>query len=402
MIISGKFFYRGQVVEGCIVVEDGVIVDVRKDAPPSDEVVNFSKGIILPAGIDVHVHFRDFEESYKETIESGSLSALHGGICLVVDQPNTKPPVVDSETYLERIRRAEKTTFVDYALNLGLTEENARIVSEILKIVGDARVPAVGEVFLQHKSMQVSYETLKAVRSRIEGLITVHAEDPSLIPDESVRPKEAEITAVRRCLEFGEFYFCHISTLEALEMIHRSNSFAEVTPHHLLLSAGDVEFDRVNPPLRAESDRLELLRNFSKADVVASDHAPHTLEDKRDGAPGFPGVETLYPLMIELVRRGVISLRDLVERIVVNPAKIFGFKGYSGIEIGNYANLAVFDFSEVRRIKAEYLHSKAGWTPYEGFEAVFPKVVFIRGVKALEEGEVLVERGFGRSNLKSD
>jgi len=392
MIVSGKIFYKNKIFEGCIVVEDGVIVDVRKSV---DGAVNFPRGLILPAGIDVHVHFRDFEESYKETIESGSLSALYGGICLVVDQPNTKPPVVDDKTYVERIEKAEKTTFIDYSLNLGLTEENARKISEILSRI-EARVPAIGEVFLQHGTMQVSYETLKAVRNEIDKLITVHAEDASLIPEEAVRPKEAEIVAVRRCIELGNFYFCHISTPEALETIHRSNSFAEVTPHHLLLSAGKVEFERVNPPLRSENDRIELLKNFGKADVVASDHAPHTIEDKREGAPGFPGVETIYPLMLNLVRKGVISLTDLVERIVVNPAKIFGFKGYSGIEIGNYANLAIFDLSDVRRIRAEDLHSKAGWTPYEGFEAIFPKTVYVRGVKVLDDGEILVERGFGR------
>ncbi len=395
MIISGKFFYKNNIFEGCIVVEDGVIVDIRKSVD-SNEVVNFPRGLILPAGIDVHVHFRDFEERYKETIESGSLSALHGGICLIVDQPNTKPPIVDDKTYIERIKKAEKTTFIDYSLNLGLTEGNARKISEILSRIEEiANVPAIGEVFLQHRAMQVSYETLKAVRNEIDKLITVHAEDASLIPEESVRPKEAEIVAVRRCIEFGDFYFCHISTPEALEMIYRSKSFAEVTPHHLLLSAGKIEFERVNPPLRSENDRIELLKNFSKADVIASDHAPHTIEDKREGAPGFPGVETIYPLMLNLVRKRVISLRDLVERIVVNPAKIFGFKGYSGIEIGNYANFAMFDLSDVRKIKAEDLHSKAGWTPYEGFDAIFPKTVFIRGIKALEDGEVLVDRGFG-------
>jgi len=137
------------------------------------------------------------------------------------------------------------------------------------------------------------------------------------------------------------------------------------------------------------------LRNIDKADVIASDHAPHTIEDKKEGAPGFPGVETMYPLMLNLVKKGIVDLKTVIEKIVINPAKIFGFDMYSGIEIGNYANLAVFDFSEVRKIQAKDLHSKAGWTPYEGFEAIFPKVVFVRGVRALDNGEVLVDRGFG-------
>ncbi len=396
MIISGKFFYKGKIVEGSIVIEDGIIVDIRKDVSLNDNSVVISRGLILPAGIDVHVHFRDFKESYKETIESGSLSALYGGICLVIDQPNTNPPITDSEIYLKRIEKAEKESFIDYALNLGLIEENS---DRIHDIIGDiekfVRIPAIGEVFLQHRTMQVRYETLESVSRRIGKLITVHAEDPELIERDDVRPKEAEIKAVQKCINIGSFYFCHVSTPEALNMIYRSNSFAEVTPHHLLLSRGCVTFDRVNPPLRSDQDRTELLKNLSKADVIASDHAPHTIEDKKEGAPGFPGVETMYPLMLNLVRRGIVDLKTLVDRIVVNPAKIFGFEKYSGIEIGNYANLAIFDFSDVRKIRADDLHSRAGWTPYEGFEAIFPKTVIIRGVKALDNGEVLIDRGFG-------
>jgi len=394
MIISGKFFYRGEIVEGCIRVEDGVIVDIRKNIDGKAIKID---GLILPAGIDVHVHFRDFNESYKETIETGSLSALFGGISLVVDQPNTNPPVVDAKTYMERLKIAEKTSFVDYSQNVGLTEENSGKIKEIIEEIEERyRVPAIGEVFLQHRCMQVSYDTLKAVKSKIDRLITIHAEDAGLIATEHIRPKEAEIVAVRRCLEIGDFYFCHVSTPEALNMIANSRSFAEVTPHHILLSEKDIELKRVNPPLRSEEDRLALLKNLDKADVIASDHAPHTIEEKKEGAPGFPGVETMYPLMLNLVRKGILDLCMVVERIAINPARIFGFEMYGGIEIGKFANFAVFDLSDVVKIRVDRLHSKAGWTPYEGFEAVFPKIVFIRGVEALRDGEVLVDRGFGR------
>ena len=394
MIISGKFFYRGEIIEGCIRVEDGVIVDIRKNIDGKAIKID---GLILPAGIDVHVHFRDFNVSYKETIETGTLSALYGGVCLVVDQPNTNPPVVDAETYMERLKIAEKTSFIDYSQNIGLTEENSCKIKEIIEEIEERyRVPAIGEVFLQHRCMQVSYDTLKAVKREVDRLITIHAEDAKLITTEHIRPKEAEIVSVRRCLEIGDFYFCHVSTLEALNMIANSRSFAEVTPHHILLSEKDVELKRVNPPLRSEEDRLALLKNLDKADVIASDHAPHTIEEKKEGAPGFPGVETMYPLMLNLVRKGILDLCMVVERIAINPARIFGFEMYGGIEIGKFANFAVFDLSDVVKIRADRLHSKAGWTPYEGFEAVFPKIVFIRGVEALKDGEVLVDRGFGR------
>ena len=193
---------------------------------------------------------------------------------------------------------------------------------------------------------------------------------------------------------------CHVSLYESLKAVSRSQSTAEVTPHHLLLSREDFDrldgFINVNPPLRSRENSEMLLKNFSKFDVLASDHAPHREEDKLKGASGFPGVETMYPLMMNLVKKDIIGLNELVEKIAINPAKIFGFDGYGAIEVGNFANLAVFDFSDVRTIRANKLHSLCQWTPFEGFDAIFPHTVILRGELALEGGEVLVEPGYGR------
>ncbi len=384
MIVYGNFFYRGRIVECGVEIEDGIIVDIGKDK--KGEKVN---GIIMPAGIDVHVHFRDFKESYKETIESGSLSALFGGVCLVVDQPNTNPPIIDEDTYFKRMEVAKRSTYIDYSLNLGLTEDNVDRIDKILEKVEEKHyVPAIGEVFLKGK-MSVSYETLKKARNKVKKLITVHAEDPNEEDD-----VKAEIKAVEKCLKIGKFHFCHISTAKALDLIYNSDSTSEVTPHHLLYSSHEIPY-RVNPPLKDVDVRIELVKNFWKADILASDHAPHTLEEKKEGAPGFPGVETIYPMFFYMVKRGYIKINDLVEKFVVNPAKVFGFDKYGPIEVGKYANFAIFDPKDERPIKAEKLHSKAGWTIYENLMAIFPKIIFIRGEKVLEDGEVLVSRGFG-------
>ena len=143
----------------------------------------------------------------------------------------------------------------------------------------------------------------------------------------------------------------------------------------------------VNPPLREREESKWLLRNFHLADVLASDHAPHTVDEKLSGAPGFPGVETMYPLFVALALKGVVSFKTLIEKISINPARIFGFSDYGGIEVGKLANFAVFNTREVVRIEADMLHSKCGWTPYEGFEAVFPSKVYIRGEEVLETEE---------------
>jgi len=392
--IHGKFLYRGEIIEAGIEIEGGIIKDIKKTI--EGEKID---GLILPAAIDVHVHFRDFEESDKETIESGSLSALYGGNCLVVDQPNSKPFVDNFDDYERRMEIAKRKSYVEYRLNLGLTSKNSEKINEIIKeIEKKYRIPAIGEVFLQHSDpeLQVPYEILDVVRRKTSNLLTIHAEDPSLIQES--RPPEAEIEAVKKCLELGEFHFCHISTYDSAIMISDSNSTFEVTPHHLLLNSDEVdfgEFSRVNPPLRGKIETEMLFNVLQITDVLASDHAPHTLEDKKNGAPGFPGVETMYPLMVNLMRKGLIGIRTLTNLIAVNPAKIFGFEKFGGIEVGNYANFAVFNLKAVSKVKAERLHTKAEWTPFENFEAVFPERVYLKGKLALVEGEVQIDPGKG-------
>lgn len=407
-MLEGKIFYRGEFIEAGIEIECGKIRKIGK-------LVKGKKvsGVILPAGIDVHVHFRDFEEKHKETIESGSLSALHGGICLVVDQPNTKQMVDSEEIYFRRMEIAEKDSYVDYSLNVALTNTNSPKIYEVVKKISERYfLPCVGEVFLEHENeeLKISYETLSKVARFWR--ISVHAEDASLVkkgrPNFLYRPKKAEIVAVKRCLEISNFHFCHLSTREAVEIVEKSKSSFEVAPHHMLFSIKDVErlkdFANVNPPLRNKSDMEWLLKNFSRIQILASDHAPHSVEEKKLGASGFPGVETLYPIFVKLATMGLISFRDLVEKIVVNPAKIFGFKGYGEIEVGNFANFAVFDLKDVKRIKARNLHSKCGWTPYESFEAIFPKQVYIRGEEVLESqiklGRTLSNFGSGEEKCR--
>ena len=388
--IFGKVLYKGRIVEAGIEFEE-TILKVGKNVKG-----NKVKGLILPAAIDVHVHFRDFNESHKETIETGSLSAIHGGVCLVVDQPNCKPVVDSLEIYEKRMRKAEKKIYCDYSLNLALTNSNCGKIAEILeKLRKKYTVPAVGEVFLEHTNpdLQISYETLRNVLETNKIRLTIHAEDPKLVeagtPNFKYRPEEAEVSAVNSCLMLSRtelLHFCHISTTTALELLKNSSSTCEVTPHHLLLSIKDYsrlkEFINVNPPLR-ERPLLEHLNDF---DVIASDHAPHTPEEKKDGLPGFPGVETMYPIIVSLIKDGIIGI-GAVERLTSIPAKIFGFDRlrYGEIEVGKFANFAVFDFSKETRINSRNLHSMCGWTPYEGFKAIFPNEVWLRGERVIPE-----------------
>ncbi len=390
----GKILYRGRIVEAGIEVEGERIKKIGKSVKGRKV-----RGLILPAAIDVHVHFRDFREKHKETIESGSLSAIHGGVCLVVDQPNCNPAIIDSEIYEERMRKAKKKLYCDYALNFALTEKNReKIEDEIKKVSKKYFVPAVGEVFLQHsQGLQVSYDTLFSLKAdMITVTITVHAEDAELvkcnsIPNFDCRPEEAEVKAVEMCIKgLKKCHFCHISTVKALDVICKTKKdfTKEVTPHHMLLSVKDYErlgsFVNVNPPLRSKP----LLKYLDSFEVIASDHAPHTPEEKKEGLPGFPGVETMYPIIVSLIKEGVIGLKA-IDKLTSNPARIFGFDkfGYGEIEEGMLANFAVFDFSKECRISSRNLHSLCGWTPYEGYKAVFPSEVWLRGERVLPDVE---------------
>lgn len=396
MIISGKLITNNGLVTAGVKIEEGKIVEISKQLTGKR-----LKGIILPAGIDVHVHLRDFEESHKETIRTGTLSALNGGVCLVVDQPNTKPFIDSVEEYERRVRLAEKHTSVDYSLNVGLTRRNSERINEIVDLLRERGYnPAVGEIFLQHDNPEFQAD-IEMVRS-VKHFSTIHAELPEFvrsnqIPNFLYRERRAEIEAVKSLASLG-LYFCHISTREALEIVSSSPSLAEVTPHHLLLDRTQYDrlngFVNVNPPLREGGDRKFLLENFERIDVIASDHAPHLPDEKHSGASGYPGVETLYPLMMGLVFYGKISIFDLVKRVAVNPARIFGFEGYGEIKVGNYANLVAFDISRAERVRADKLHSLCGWTPFEGFPAIFPHTVVLRGEIAKEGGEII--EGLGR------
>ncbi len=398
MNFYGKLIYKGRVIEAGIEVENGIVKNISKRIRGKK-----LRGLIMPAGIDVHVHFRDFNEKHKETIESGSLSALNGGICLVVDQPNTDPPIENKESYIKRVEIAGKKSYVDYSLNLALTKRNVGEIRDIYCSISNFN-PRIGEIFLYNtnKNLQVEYEDI----ARVKDLrITIHAEDPlfihgdeNTIPNFKYREKKAEVIAVKRLAEIGNFHFCHISTKEAFCILKETDSSIEVTPHHLLLSKEDYErlgnFVNVNPPLRDREDKHFLLENFKEIDIVASDHAPHTKEEKLEGYAGFPGVETMYPLLMALAFKGIINVFDLAEKIAEKPAEVFGFKRYGEIDIGNYANFAVFNFSALEKIKSEKLNSLCGWTPFDRFDAIFPHVVIIRG-EIFKDGEILATPGDG-------
>ncbi|MDR9381623.1 MAG: dihydroorotase [Natronomonas sp.] len=391
-------------------IEGESIAAVGTDLDATDESIDADGKLLLPGMIDAHVHFREPGFSHKETWTTGSKSAAAGGVTTVFDQPNTDPPTIDAESY-DRKAELAAASLVEYAINGGVTDE-WNPDGLLAKPIG-----ALGEVFLADSTGEMGIETdlfedaIK--RARDAGIpVTVHAEDATLF-DESVRDRtdadawsayrtaEAEIRAIEHACGVAErlgstVHIAHTSTPEGVDIAADAGMTCEVSPHHLFLSRDDLDelgtFGRMNPPLRSEDRRVGMFWRLVEGDIdiVATDHAPHTLEEKDasiwDTPSGVPGVETALPLLLEQARRGTISYERVRNVTATNVADIFGLESKGRIEEGFDADLVLVDPDASTDIRGTQLHSKCDWTPFEGRRGVFPELTTVRGTVVFRGG----------------
>ncbi|NJE42980.1 dihydroorotase [Thermococcus sp. GR6] len=392
LVLKGKLLKDGKLIEGNIGILDGRISRISRSDLRGEDVLQIDRGrIILPGLIDVHVHLRDFRQKSKETIRTGTMAALHGGITTVFDMPNTDPPITNSETFEFREATLRRKSYADYVISFiiaGNCEEAKKVQAGFYKI------------FMGTSTGGIYSEDFESDYACAPGIVSVHAEDARIIREKPERPPEAEVRAIKEALEAAErlkkpLNICHVSTADGMKLIMKKNlpwvSF-EVTPHHLFLTRKDYERNpllKVYPPLRRESDRAFMWKNFSKIPIIASDHAPHTLEDKENGAAGIPGLETEVALLLDAANRRMISLKDIVEKMHTNPIRIFGIRN-KGLEVGKDADFAIIDMKEEWVVKPEEFYTKAKWSPWEG-RKLRGKVVMtvLRGSVVMEEDEII-------------
>lgn len=406
-VVEGRLFFQGRLQKACVGMEEGRIVSVRK-ALRGDEHYDFGDRLILPGAVDPHVHFRDPGLTGKEDFSSGSLSALHGGVTCVLDMPNTVPPVIDASALKEKREAVSGRSWIDYGLFAGIAPGTD--VASLGKCVGY-------KIFMGSSTQSVLLREEKDLARGIDAVgkagrpVSVHAEEDAMLlrreerslrDHEECRPRQAELAAIERLKKYQDrarINVCHVSCLESLSSLKGSGMTFEVTPHHLLLdSSMDLRaWGKVNPPLRRKADREALFQSFCRGEVpmLATDHAPHAYEEKERGfgeAPsGLPGVETGFPMMLALVKKGFLSLDVLLRSACCTPARTFGLnKGE--IAEGRDADMLVIDPREITVIKGREMHSKCGWTPFEGREALFPQAVFLRGKLVLKDGSTMAER----------
>ena len=349
----------------------------------------------LPGLIDPHVHLREPGHTHKEDFDSGTAAALAGGFTTVLAMPNTDPPLTDASSFGTAQAAAKANARCDYGLFLGAGEGNVAIGAELgaqacgLKVYMDQ---TFGELRMQ--SLPALIEHFK--RWPGSRPITCHAEGHSL----------AVILAFAHLYE-RRVHICHVSTAVEIQLIRLAKErgtrvTCEVTPHHLFLSAEDIPAlgrgrSEVRPRLGTPEDVAALWESFDVIDCIATDHAPHTLAEKdgEDPPPGFPGLETALSLMLGAVREGRLTTDDLVLRMHTHPQRIYDLPQQQDTHIE-------VDEEHVWEVHGAALHSRCGWSPFEGMKLRGRvRRVVLRGQLAYEDGEALAPPGFGRDLIST-
>jgi carbamoyl-phosphate synthase/aspartate carbamoyltransferase/dihydroorotase len=343
----------------------------------------------LPGLVDVHVHLRQPGGEHKEDICSGSAAALAGGVTMVLDMPNTQPPLVGMEALDRKRALVAQHALCDVGSYLGATETNASHFASLAD-----QVPGL-KIYLDDTYGPLRMRSLPALIAHFrswpaERPIVVHAEGLS------------GAMAIGLAQSFGKrLHLCHVSRADEIALVRAAKEAGaaltcEVTPHHLFLTDADARrlgpYGTMRPPLATESDVAALWDNFDIIDCIATDHAPHTRDEKEgtSAPPGVPGLETMLPLLLTAVSEGRLTLDRLVELTYENPRRIFGLPVQTDTRIE-------VELSNRYAIESRNLKTKCGWTPFEGMPVQGRVLeVVLRGQTAYKEGKISVTPGYGR------
>lgn len=401
---NANVFNNDGFVRRDIAVSDGLIVDVPSSLVGTDTcVIDFSGKFIFPGFADVHVHLREPGFIYKENVRSGTLAAAHGGYTAVCSMPNLSPTPDSVDNLKLQLDAIEKDAVIEVLPYGTITVgEKGEIMSDMDGMAPDVCGFSDDGRGVQNEDMMLA--AMKKAKS-LGKIIAAHCEDNSLLNGGYIHDgeyakenghkgicSESEWGPIKRDVELVEktgvsYHVCHISTKESVEIIREAkrrgiNITCETGPHYLVLSDKDLKDEgrfKMNPPIRSEDDRLALIEGLKDGtiDMIATDHAPHSAEEKSKGLAGslmgVVGLETAFPMLYtRLVMNKVISLEKLIELMSVNPKKRFGLKG--GIQVGERADLTVFDLDRKYKVDPADFLSKGKSTPFDG-DTVFGKCV---------------------------
>jgi dihydroorotase len=380
-----------------------------------------AKGLtVLPGVIDTQVHFREPGLEHKEDLETGSRAAVMGGVTAVFEMPNTKPLTTSAEALADKVRRARNRMFCDFAFYVGGTRENIEDIPALERLEGAAGI----KVFMGSSTGDLLVDdepSLDRIVAKLSRRAAFHAEDEARLKERAHlrkagdpashpvwRDEQAALIATRRLVQLAErhgrrVHVLHVSTAEEMAFLaeHKDWASVEVTPHHLTLVAPECyarlgTFAQMNPPVRDERHRKAIWAALSSGvvDVLGSDHAPHTREEKEHAYPdshsGMTGVQTLVPVMLDHVNAGRLSLERFVDLTSAGPQRLFGIRGKGRIAVGYDADLTIVDLKRRETITNGWVQSRCGWTPYDGISVQgWPVGTLVRGRRAMWEGEIL-------------
>jgi dihydroorotase len=422
LIQNGTVYTNGQLIHADVLVDDQTIEAIGNLPDMADEVghiINASGKLVAPGLVDVHVHYRDPGQTQKETIKTGTAAAAHGGFTTVGAMPNVDPTPDTPERVAHMVKRNQEEGLVHIAQFATITM--GRQGDQLVDFAGVKQAGAFA-VSNDGSGVQTAGTMYKAMEGAAKaGLpLAAHVEDNSLlfggVVNASQRAKElglpgapsvSESAQVARDLVLANatgvhYHICHVSTKESIEMVRFAkqqgvNVTCEATPHHLLLAdkdipAGNTNY-KMNPPLRHEEDRQALIAGLldGTVDMIATDHAPHTVADKpsdfTQSANGITGSETAFcELYTKLVKPGICSLRQLLDWMTAKPADLFGLKYAGHLEPGKPADIAIFDLDHEFEIKEEDYQSKGINNPFTG-DRVYGETVL-----TMVDGKVVYER----------
>lgn len=402
-------------------IVDGRIAEVG-DLSQADAGERFdATGLhVLPGVIDSQVHFREPGLEHKEDLQAGMDGAALGGVTTIFEMPNTSPSTTTVEAMADKLRRASGRAAVDHAFYAGAAAENITDLPVLEREPGVCGVKIFMGASTGNLLVADDDTVLRVLQSGVRR-VAVHSEDEERMNarkglrekgDPSTHPvwrdDESAIKCTRRLLRLARvagrrIHVLHVTTADEMDILaeHKDIATVEVTPQHLTLAAEWAYRDlgtraQMNPPIRAEAHRQGLWRGLRQGvvDVIGSDHAPHTLEEKArvypDSPSGMPGVQTLVPIMLNHVNEGMLSLRRFVDLTSAGPQRVFGIAGKGRMARGYDADLTLVDMKRRETITDAQMANKSRWTPFDGKQVTgWPVMTIVRGHLAMRDGQVL-------------
>jgi len=423
LIRDASVGFSGGVAQSNILIENGKIIAVDASRTSAADVVIEGAGLtLMPGVVDEHVHFREPGMTHKEDLESGSMACAAGGVTTFLEMPNTIPNATTRELIESKYRRAAEVSRVNFGFYFGATKSN------VAELRAAENVPGI-KIFIGSSTGDLlvdSQEALERIFAETTIPICAHCEDETTVranraalgdnltlADHSrIRNVEAAVRATARATDLARrhghrFHVIHLSCAAELPLLLDADPYltAEVCPHHLFFSTDDYvrlgTLVQMNPPVKSVADTKQLWKALcnGRIQVIATDHAPHTLEEKRAAYPkspsGLPAVENSLALMLDQVHQGRCSLTQVASWMSDAPARVWGLVGKGRIEVGYDADLVLVDLELKKTIENEKQFTRCRWSPWAGQTLTgWPIRTLVAGRTVFESGVVSqVERG---------